>query len=80
MGRRPASPCWTDYRIDRRLSDYQPYWAARAGLLNRIGKAEAAEEAYDRAIGLEADPAVQRFLQQRRNGLLKRRGSSDSAG
>ncbi len=52
---------------DRRLADYQPYWAARAGLLSRIGEAAAAEEAYDRAIGLEADPAVRRFLQQRRN-------------
>jgi RNA polymerase sigma-70 factor (ECF subfamily) len=54
---------------DRRLVDYQPYWAARAGLLGRIGKVEAAEEAYDRAIGLEADPAVRRFLQQRRDGV-----------
>jgi RNA polymerase sigma-70 factor, ECF subfamily len=36
-------------------------------LLSRIGEAAAAEEAYDRAIGLEADPAVRRFLQQRRN-------------
>jgi RNA polymerase sigma-70 factor, ECF subfamily len=51
---------------DRRLADYQPYWAARARLLGRIGDATAAEEAYDRAIGLEADPAVRRFLQQQR--------------
>jgi RNA polymerase sigma-70 factor, ECF subfamily len=54
---------------DRRLAEYQPYWAARAGLLGRIGEAEAAGEAYDRAIGLEADPAVRRFLQQRRRAL-----------
>jgi RNA polymerase sigma-70 factor, ECF subfamily len=52
---------------DRRLADYQPYWAARAGLLGNVGDVEAAEEAYDRAIGLEADPAVRRFLQQRRD-------------
>ncbi len=45
-----------------RLADYQPYWAARAELLSRLGDAAAAEEAYDRAIGLEADPAVRRFL------------------
>jgi RNA polymerase sigma-70 factor (ECF subfamily) len=50
---------------DRRLAEYQPYWAARAGLLGRIGDVEAAEEAYGRAIGLEADEAVRRFLQQR---------------
>jgi RNA polymerase sigma-70 factor (ECF subfamily) len=49
-----------------RLADYQPYWAARAELLSRLGEIDAAQEAYDRAIGLEADPAVRRFLQKRR--------------
>ena len=49
-----------------RLADYQPYWAARAELLSRLGETDAAEEAYDRAIGLEADSAVRRFLQKRR--------------
>jgi RNA polymerase sigma-70 factor (ECF subfamily) len=48
-----------------RLADYQPYWAARAELLSRLGDAAAAQEAYDQAIGLEADPAVRRFLQKR---------------
>jgi RNA polymerase sigma-70 factor (ECF subfamily) len=51
---------------DARLAEYQPYWAARAGLLSRTGNAAAADEAYQRAIGLESDPAVRRFLQQRR--------------
>jgi RNA polymerase sigma-70 factor (ECF subfamily) len=50
---------------DPRLADYQPYWAARAGLLSRTGDVDAAEEAYQRAIGLESDPAVRRFLQRR---------------
>jgi RNA polymerase sigma-70 factor, ECF subfamily len=54
---------------DRRLVDYQPYWAARAGLLSRLGQARQAAEAYDRAIGLEHDPAVRRFLQERRASL-----------
>jgi RNA polymerase sigma-70 factor (ECF subfamily) len=54
---------------DRRLSDYQPYWAARAGLLARLGDRSAADEAYRRAIGLEPDAAVRRFLQQRRPAL-----------
>ena len=54
---------------DPRLADYQPYWAARAGLLARAGEAARAQEAYDRAIGLEADPAVRRFLPQRRAEL-----------
>jgi RNA polymerase sigma-70 factor, ECF subfamily len=58
---------------DARLAEYQPYWAARAGLLARAGDADAAERAYDQAIGLESDPAVRRFLQRRRAEL---RGSS----
>jgi RNA polymerase sigma-70 factor, ECF subfamily len=49
-----------------RLAEYQPYWAARAELLSRLGEADAARDAYDQAIGLEADPAVRRFLQKRR--------------
>lgn len=48
-----------------RLMEYQPYWAARAELFARLGDPAAAGEAYARAIGLEADPAVQRFLQKR---------------
>ncbi len=48
-----------------RLVEYQPYWAARAELLSRLGDVAAAHEAYDQAIGLEADPAVRSFLQKR---------------
>jgi len=55
-----------DLALEPRLGDYQPYWAARAGLLARTGRIEAADEAYARAIGLEADPALRRFLQERR--------------
>ncbi len=58
---------------DRRLAEYQPWWAARAGLLSRLGDVEAAQDAYDHAIGLEADPAVRRFLQQRRDEAGRRR-------
>jgi RNA polymerase sigma-70 factor (ECF subfamily) len=61
---------------DARLAQYQPYWAARAGLLARSGEIDAAEQAYERAIGLEADPAVRQFLQQRRTEL--RGGSGDA--
>jgi len=51
---------------DERLAQYQPYWAARADLLARMGEQAEARAAYDQAIGLEADPAVRRFLQVRR--------------
>jgi RNA polymerase sigma-70 factor (ECF subfamily) len=56
-----------------RLADYQPYWAARAGLLVQTGQIRAADAAYQRAIGLEADPAVRRFLQHERMELPGRR-------
>jgi len=54
---------------DARLTDYQPYWAARAGLLAAAGERAAADAAYLRAIGLEADPAVRRFLQRQRDAV-----------
>jgi RNA polymerase sigma-70 factor (ECF subfamily) len=54
---------------DRRLADYQPYWAARAAVLVKTGAVAAADESYERAIGLEGDPAVRRFLQHRRAAL-----------
>jgi RNA polymerase sigma-70 factor (ECF subfamily) len=54
---------------DERLSDYQPYWAARADICQRAGRLAEAEAAYLRAIGLESDPAVRALLQDRL-GLL----------
>lgn len=54
---------------DARLAQYQPYWAARADLLARIGDVAGAEAAYRQAIGLESDPAVRRFLQGRSAAL-----------
>jgi RNA polymerase sigma-70 factor (ECF subfamily) len=50
---------------DERLAQYQPYWAARAELLARTGEPVEARHAYEIAIGLERDPAVRRYLQQR---------------
>ena len=54
---------------DARLADYQPYWAARAELLARSGATQEALRAYQQAMGLESDPAVRRFLQQRAQRL-----------
>ena len=54
---------------DVRLAEYQPYWAARAELLAKTGGYGEARRAYEIAIGLERDPAVRRFLQQRQSGL-----------
>lgn len=51
---------------DPRLVEYQPYWAARADLLARTNAREESCHAYSIAIGLERDPSVRRFLEQRR--------------
>ena len=48
------------------VSTYQPYWAVRAHLLQRLGKTPEALDAFDRATGLTEDPAVRQFLLHRR--------------
>jgi RNA polymerase sigma-70 factor (ECF subfamily) len=58
-----------DVAADMRLAEYQPYWAARAELLAKTGGHGEARRAYEIAIGLERDPAVRRFLQQRQSTL-----------
>ncbi|WP_375550851.1 RNA polymerase sigma factor [Rhodophyticola porphyridii] len=41
---------------------YQPWWAARAHALARLGRIGEAREAFDRAIGLSDDPAARTYL------------------
>jgi len=48
------------------ISCYQPYWAVRAHLLQKLGNKPEALDAYNRAIGLAEDPAVREFLLQKR--------------
>jgi RNA polymerase sigma-70 factor (ECF subfamily) len=54
-----------DPGADARLAGYQPYWATRAELLIRAGDSREASHAYEIAIGLERDPAIRSFLEQR---------------
>jgi predicted RNA polymerase sigma factor len=54
---------------DARLTEYQPYWAARASLLAKTAAHTEARQAYEIAIGLERDPSVRRFLQDRQSAL-----------
>jgi RNA polymerase sigma-70 factor (ECF subfamily) len=44
------------------VSNYQPFWAARAHLLAAGGARAAARQAFERAIGLSADAAVRAYL------------------
>jgi RNA polymerase sigma-70 factor (ECF subfamily) len=50
------------------LEDYGPYHAARADLLRRLGRPEAAG-AYERATELAANPVERAFLERRRAAL-----------
>ena len=68
-GPQAALQAMPDAAADPRLTEYQPYWAARAELLARTGASAEARHAYDLAIGLERDPAVRRFLERRRAAL-----------
>jgi RNA polymerase sigma-70 factor (ECF subfamily) len=45
---------------------FQPWWATRADLLTRAGRADEASGAFDRAIELTDDPAVREYLAARR--------------
>ena len=60
-----------DIAADERLTQYQPYWAARAELLSKTGAYDEAHDAYDMAIGLEHEPAVRTFLQKRQAALVR---------
>lgn len=48
---------------DRRMADYQPYWAGRGHLLARTGRKAEAREALTLALGLTTDTAVRHYLQ-----------------
>lgn len=54
---------------DKRLAEYQPYWAARAALCASSNDFAAARAAYEVAIGLERDAAVRQFLMRKRAAL-----------
>jgi predicted RNA polymerase sigma factor len=49
------------------ITRYQPYWAVRAHLLQKTGRNAEAAAAFERAIELADDPAVQKFLQHQRD-------------
>jgi RNA polymerase sigma-70 factor (ECF subfamily) len=68
-GARAALEAMPEVAADVRLTEYQPYWAARAELLAKTGAHGEARRAYGIAIGLERDPAVRRFLQRRQSAL-----------
>lgn len=47
------------------VREHQPWWAARAHLLQALARHEAASVAYGRALALTTDPALREFLSSR---------------
>lgn len=60
-----------DAMADVARKTYQPWWAVRAHVLERLGEVEAARAAFDRAIGLSDDPAARLYLAARKAGLAR---------
>ncbi|MGB3339672.1 MAG: DUF6596 domain-containing protein [Devosia sp.] len=54
---------------DKRMADYQPYWAVRGHLAARAGRKAEAHEALTLAIGLATDEAVRHYLIGQRTAL-----------
>ncbi len=55
---------------DKRMLSYQPYWAAKAHLLKRLGQSADAVEAFRVAIGLTTDDAVRAYLASQMSPLI----------
>jgi RNA polymerase sigma-70 factor (ECF subfamily) len=68
-GPQAALPVLEALAADKRMSSYQPYWAARGHLAARAGQKSDAHEAFTVAIGLTTDTAVRRYLQQQLKAL-----------
>ena len=68
-GPEAALPIIEQLATDRRMADYQPYWAARGHLLARAGRKDEAHEALTVAIGLSTDQPVRQYLQGRLQAL-----------
>jgi RNA polymerase sigma-70 factor (ECF subfamily) len=47
---------------DKRMTDYQPYWATRGHLAAKAGRKDEAHQALTLAIGLSTDEAVRAYL------------------
>lgn len=56
---------------DPALQRFQPAWSVRAHLLAQAGRVEEALRAYDKAIALTTEPSVRRYLQRRRDELVR---------
>jgi RNA polymerase sigma-70 factor (ECF subfamily) len=54
---------------DKRMADYQPYWAARGHIFAWTGDKDEAHTAFTMAIGLSTDEAVRAYLRKKLEAL-----------
>ena len=71
----PAGVALLDDITPESVQTYQPYWAVRAHLLQRLGRRTEALDAFDRAISLTEDSAIRQFLLRRRGQRAYAHGS-----
>ncbi|MCF6327432.1 MAG: RNA polymerase sigma factor [Devosiaceae bacterium] len=57
--------------LEEKLQNYQPFFAAKADLLHRSGKIDAAEVTYIRAIDLSDEDTTRLFLQKKLGRMLR---------
>ncbi len=69
-------------RLENQAAHFYPYHAARADLLRRSGRRQAAAEAYQRAIGLCSNSSERAYLQRRLDEMINPtlRDNSETAG
>lgn len=53
---------------DKRMAEYQPYWAARGQICAQRDMTQEAHRAFSLAMGLSSDPAVRAYLRGRLRG------------
>jgi len=53
-----------------RVTNYQPYWAARGHLLQLLSQKDEAQKAFTRAGSLTDDPALREYLSQRASDII----------
>jgi RNA polymerase sigma-70 factor (ECF subfamily) len=62
-GPAPALAAISPLQANKRMADYQPYWALKGHLLRKAGNFAEAHDALTIAMGLSTDAAVRRYLQ-----------------
>ena len=69
-GPRAALDGLDELQLEGSLEHYQPYYAARADVLRRCGRPDAAANAYRRALALSGNATERRFLEHRLREVL----------